>query len=83
MTATPAQVIVDAARRMLGLAPIHRHQYKQLHKWCFIDGNLVLEKWDRCGCGDTTNRRFLLIASADNLAEAESRRDLYTTGGQQ
>lgn len=81
MTATPVQVIVDAARRMLGLAPIHRHEYKQLHKWCYIDGNLIRERWDTCCCGDKKNRIFSLIASADDLAEAEMRRDVYKFGG--
>lgn len=76
MTAIP-QRVVDAARRLLGLAPIHRHQYKQVSQWCYIDGNLVLERRDRCDCGHETNVRFLLMASAANIADADKRK--YST----
>ena len=71
---TITQKIVDKVRCALNLAPIHRHEYVRVQQWCYIDGNLVMARRDRCDCGHETNVTFSRIASAADLAEADKRR---------
>jgi hypothetical protein len=62
---------VDWLRRVLGLAPIHRHEYIRQQKWCYIGGNLCMQRKDVCACGHVKDVHLCLIADAEALAEAD------------
>ncbi len=71
--------VVDWVRRLLGMTPIHRHEYEQRRRWLYIDDNVCLERYESCSCGHTQNVVFSLVVSAADLAEADKRR--ITSGG--
>lgn len=54
---------------------IHRHTYSSCKNWVMLEGQLVCLRTTRCdGCGHIDERALLLIATAAELAEANSRR---------
>ena len=53
----------------------HRHAYRQRKNWGILDGQLVCLRTTQCDeCGHKLEQALLLIATADELAEANSKR---------
>lgn len=53
----------------------HRHAYRRRNNWSILDGQLVCLRTTQCDeCGHTLEQALLLIATADELAEANSKR---------
>lgn len=53
----------------------HRHEYKQRKNWGILDGQLVCLRTTYCeACGEKFDHALLLIATAGELAEADSKR---------
>lgn len=53
----------------------HRHEYKQRKNWGILGGQLVCMRTTYCeACGKKFDQALLLIATAEELAEAASKR---------
>jgi hypothetical protein len=48
----------------------HQHNWIESGRWCMVDGNLCKWRVYRCQCGAEQSKALLLIARAENLAEA-------------
>lgn len=57
-----------------GLFNRHKHDYKMCKRWCYINGDLICQRWERCECGSDINAVNLIVATEKDLAEANLRR---------
>lgn len=52
----------------------HRHAYRQRKNWGMLDGQLVCLRTTQCdACGKKFEQALLLIATAEDLAEANAK----------
>ena len=81
MTIEDAQMVpapLGPVERLLGAwwkKLTHKHAYRQRKNWGILDGQLVCLRTTQCDeCGHKMEQALLLIATADELAEANSKR---------
>lgn len=55
------------------LNPHHHYYARTDEQWCMVDGNLAKYCKTRCDCGAEGEPVGLLIATAEDLAEAQTR----------
>ena len=51
----------------------HKHDFTLLRSWAMLNGDLVCMRVYRCECGHEEPKALLLIATAADLAEAQTR----------
>jgi len=71
---TPAKVRLSDQLGAWWSKLTHKHAYRQRQNWAIIDGDLVCLRTTQCDeCGQKQEQALLLIATAAQLAEANSK----------